>query len=216
MALFKPDRSLMTLEPTRDTIGQMGVSPAGLAVGQLIEVARRCNPNLDAIRALSWQVTAPVETSWQQWLDGLFEPLLLPHLRRVIDLSARQSSREIILLDLELDRNLEPWPRDKSLDAGIRFLQQTTLRAERLMAKLQEAIESGLAHGHFATLYAVRCGIFSIPVRTAILSYVLQELVIGAPGDIEPVKYLEAAVDSVNEFLRMSSDGLNEGLRFHG
>jgi hypothetical protein len=168
------------------------------------------------MRAISWQVTCPVETSWQQWLDGLFEPLLLPHLRRVIDLSARQSSKEIILLDLELDRNLEPWPRDKSLDAGIRFLQQTTLRAERLMAKLQEAVDSGVAHGHFATLYAARCGIFSIPVRTAILSYVLQELVIGAPGDIKPVKYLEAAVDSVNEFLRMSSGGLNEGLRFHG
>jgi hypothetical protein len=206
----------MTLDQSRDTIGQMGMSPASLAVSELIEVVRRCNPNLGAIRAISWQVTGPVETSWQHWLDGLFEPLLLPHLGRVIDLSARQSSKEIILLDLELDRNLEPWPRDRSLDAGIRFLQQTSLRAERLMAKLQEAIGSGLAHGHFATLYAARCVIFSIPVRTAILSYVLQELVIGAPGDVKPAKYLEAAVDSVNEFLRMSSGGLNEGLRSHG
>ncbi len=187
----------MTLDQSRDTIGQMGMSPASLAVSELIEVVRRCNPNLGAIRAISWQVTGPVETSWQHWLDGLFEPLLLPHLGRVIDLSARQSSKEIILLDLELDRNLEPWPRDRSLDAGIRFLQQTSLRAERLMAKLQEAIGSGLAHG-------------------PILSYVLQELVIGAPGDVKPAKYLEAAVDSVNEFLRMSSGGLNEGLRSHG
>jgi hypothetical protein len=194
----------------------MGMSPAGFAVSELIEVVRRCNPNLDAIRAISWQVTGPVEASWQQWLDEVFEPLLLPHLRRVIDLSTRQSSKEIILLDLELDRNLEPWTRDKSLGAGTKFLQQTTLRAERLMAKLHEAIDTGFAHGHFATLYAVRCGTFSIPVRTAILSYVLQELVVGAPVDIKPVKYLEAAVVSVNEFLRMSSDGLNEGLRFHG
>jgi hypothetical protein len=194
----------------------MRMSPAGFAVSELIEVVRRCNPNLDAIRALSWQVTGSVETSWQEWLDGIFETSLLPHLWRVIDLSRRQSTKEIILLDLELDRNLDPWMRDRSINAGICFLQQTTLRAERLMAKLQEAIEGGLTHGHFATLYAVRCGIFSIPIRTAILSYVLQELVVGAPGGVEPVKYLEAAVESVNEFLRMSSDGLNEGLRFHG
>jgi hypothetical protein len=205
-----------TKNRTRDTIGQIGVSPAGPALSQLVEVVRRCNPNLSAIQAISWQVTGCVETSWQQWLDGLFEPLLLPHLGRVIDLSARQSSREIILLDLELDRNLEPWPRDRSLDAGLRFLQQGSLRAERLMAKLREAIGNGLAHGHFATLYAVRCGIFSIPVRTAILSYVLQELVIGAPGYIQPAKYLEAALASVNEFLRMSSGGSNEGLHSHG
>ena len=194
----------------------MGMSPAGFAVSELIEVVRRCNPNLGAIRAISWQVTGCIETSWRQWLVEIFEPLLLPHLRRVIDLSARQSSREIILLDLELDRNLEPWVRDRSLEAGIRFLGPTALRAERLMAKLQDAIENGLAYGHFATLYAVRCGSFSIPARTAILSYVLQELVVGASGQIKPVKYLEAAAESVNEFLRMSSDGLNEGLRFHG
>jgi UreF-like urease accessory protein len=194
----------------------MGMSPASFAVSELIEVARRCNPNLDAIRAITWQAAGPVEESWQQWLDGVFEPLLLPHLRRVIDFSARQSSKEIILLDLDLDRNLDPWTRDKSLDAGTRFLRQATLRAERLMVKLHEAIDSGIAFGHFATLYAVRCGTFSIPVRTAILSYVLQELVVGAPVDIKPVKYLEAAVESVNEFLRMSSDGVNEGLRFHG
>jgi hypothetical protein len=30
------------------------------------------------------------------------------------------------------------------------------------------------------------------------------------------VKLLEEAVESVNEFLRISSNGLNEGLRFHG
>ena len=194
----------------------MRMSPAGFAVNELIEVVRRCNPNLNAIRAISWQVTGSVEASWQEWLDGVFETALLPHFWRVIDLSSRQSTKEIILLDLELDRNLDPWMRDRSINAGACFLQQTGLRAERLMAKLQEAIVGGLAHGHFATLYAVRCGTFSIPIRTAILSYVLQELVVGAPGGVEPMKYLEAAVEPVNEFLRMSSDGLNEGLRFHG
>jgi hypothetical protein len=194
----------------------MGMSPASFAVSELIEIVRRCNPTLDGIRVITWQATGPLEASWAQWLEGVFEPLLLPHLRRVIDLSARQSSKEIILLDVELDRNLEAWTRGKSVEAGALFLQHVSLRAERLMVKLHEAIGNGVASGHFATLYGVRCGTFSIPARSAILSYVLQELVAGGPVDIRPVKYLEAAVESVNGFLRLSSGGVNESLRIHG
>ena len=193
----------------------MGMSSAGFAVNELVGIVRRCNPNLDAIRAISWQVTGRMESSWQQWLEGTFAPLLLPHLLQVIDFSATQSSKEIISLDLKLDRNLEPWPRDRSLDAGMKFLHQSALQSERLMAKLQWAIACGLASGHFATLYAVRCTTFSIPARTAILSYVLQEFVVGAPQQLQPLKYLEPAVESINEFLS-SSDGLRGGLRLHG
>ena len=168
------------------------------------------------MRAISWQVEGPVAESWRRWLESLFEPLLLPHLWRVLDLSARQSAREIIVLDAELDRSMKPWPRRRSIDAGRLLLQQSTPRGERLIAKLQEAIQTGAAYGHFATLYGVRCVAFSIPIRTAVLGYLLQELVTGAPNEIGQVKLLEAAVESVNEFLRISSNGLNEGLRFHG
>jgi hypothetical protein len=84
------------------------------------------------------------------------------------------------------------------------------------MAMLQVAIQAGVTRGHFATLYGVRCAAFSIPIRAAILGYLLQELVIGAPNKTGQVKLLEEAVESVNEFLRISSNGLNEGLRFHG
>jgi hypothetical protein len=65
-------------------------------------------------------------------------------------------------------------------------------------------------------LYGVRCGAFSIPVRTAILGYLMQEMSVGAPDEIGQVKLLEASVGSVNEFLRQSSNGSTESLRFHG
>jgi len=194
----------------------MGMSPAGFALSELSEVVRRCNPNFESMRAISWQVEDPVGDSWRRWLEDLFEPVLLPHLWRVLDLSSRQSAREIIVLDAELDRSMQPWPRQRSIDAGHLLLQQSTPRGERLMARLQEAIEVGVACGHFATLYGVRCAAFSIPIRAAILGYLLQELVIGAPNEPGQVKLLEEAVESVNEFLRISSNGLNEGLRFHG
>jgi len=185
-------------------------------MSELSKVVQRCNPDFDPARAISWQVEGPVAESWRQWMKTSFEPLLLPHLLRVLDFSARQSAREIILLDAELNRSLPPGSRQRSVEAGRSLLQQSTPRGERLMARLQEAIQAGVAFGHFATLYAVRCGAFSIPVRTAILGYLVQELSAGAPDDAGRLKLLEASVGSVNEFLRISSNGSNEGLRFHG
>ena len=185
-------------------------------MSELSKVVQRCNPDFDPARAISWQVEGPVAESWRQWMKTSFEPLLLPHLLRVLDFSARQSAREIILLDAELNRSLPPGSRQRSVEAGRSLLQQSTPRGERLMARLQEAIQAGVAFGHFATLYGVRCGAFSIPVRTAILGYLVQELSAGAPDDAERLKLLEASVGSVNEFLRISSNGSNEGLRFHG
>ena len=120
------------------------------------------------------------------------------------------------MLDAELDRAMKPWPRQSSIEAGQLLVQESTPRGERLMARLQEAIQAGVTGGHFATLYGVRCAAFSIPVRAALLGYLLQELVIGAPNENGKVKLLEATVETVNEFLRISSNGLNEGLRFHG
>jgi hypothetical protein len=194
----------------------MGMSSAGFAMSELTEIVRRCNPDFDSALAISWQVKGSVAESWQRWLEALFEPLLLPHLWRVLALSARQSVREIILLDVELNWSMEPWPRQRSIDAGRLLLRQRMPRGERVMARLQQAIQTGAAFGHFATLYGVRCGVFSIPVRTAILGYLVQELAVGAPDETDRVKLLEASVGSVNEFLRISSNGSNEGLRFHG
>ena len=185
-------------------------------MSELSKIVQRCNPDFDSARAISWKVEGSVAESWREWMKSLFEPLLLPHLLRVLDLSGRQSAREIILLDAELNRSLEPWPRQRSIEAGRLLLQQSTPRGERLMARLQEAIQTGVAFGHFATLYGVRCGAFSIPIRTAILGYLVQELSVGAPDETGRLKLLEASVGSVNEFLRLSSNGSNEGLRFHG
>jgi hypothetical protein len=194
----------------------MGMSPAGFAMSELSKIVQRCNPDFDSARAISWQVEGPVADSWQRWMKALFEPVLLPHLLKVLDLSARQSAREIILLDAELNQRLKPWPRQRSIEAGRLLLQQSTPRGERMMARIQEAIQTGEAFGHFATLYGVRCGAFSIPVRTAILGYLVQEVSVGAPDENGRLKLLEASVGSVNEFLRISSNGSTEGLRFHG
>jgi hypothetical protein len=191
----------------------MRTSPAGFALSELNKIVERCNPDFDSARAISWRKE---EESWEEWLHSLFEPVLLPHLWRVFNFAERQSAREIILLDVELNQSMKPWARESSVYAGHSLMQRRTPSGERLMARIQAAIQTGEAFGHLATLYAVRCGAFSIPARSAILGYLLQELAVGAPGDPARVKLLQASVESVNEFLRISSSGLNEGLRVHG
>jgi hypothetical protein len=194
----------------------MAVSSEGFAIIELGEVVRRCNPCLDAMRFISWTAENDVERSWLGWVEVCFEPVLLPHLQKVLEHAARQSAKEVILLDASLSQDLSGILRDRSIEAGRFLLQQKTPRGERMIARLQAAIDKGTAFGHFTTLYGVRCSAFSIPVRTAILSYLYQELLLGAPNERRAVKLLEATVEMVNDFLRGPSKGFSESARFHG
>jgi hypothetical protein len=191
-------------------------SPADFAMSQISEIVARCNSDFDFARRITWIADGPAAESWEAWLQSLFEPILLPHLWGVLNYSGRQSVKEIVLLDVELNRGLESGPRQNSIAAGRFLLQRRAPRGERLIARIQHAIEAGEAFGHFATLYAVRCFAFSIPARAAIFAYLAQELAGGAKDELTRVKLFEASVEPVNEFLRISSHGLNEGLRFHG
>jgi hypothetical protein len=195
---------------------RMRRSLAGFAMSQIFEIVARFSPDFDCRHPITWSAREPASESWEQWLQSLFGPILLPHLWGVLNYSRRQSAKEILLLDVELNQELEPVVRQNSIAAGRFLLQRHAPRGERLMTKIQDAVQSGEAFGHFATLYAVRCFAFSVPTRTAILGYLAQELAGAAKDEITRVKLLEASVESVNEFLRISSDGLNEGLRFHG
>jgi hypothetical protein len=223
----------------------MGFSPAGFAYSELCDVIRRCNPTLEAMRVISWTIEGPVEQSWPDWYQNVFFPFLLPHLGQVLELAGRQSPKEIVSLDAKLDKDLPPLIRSASIEAGQFLLQDRTPRGERMISRIQNAIDRGTAFGHFTTLYGVRCGAFSIPIRTAILSYLLQELILGTAkantfashqgagafgeGYEKVLKYLEGSVESVNGFLRrtqngqgeysfgvLSPTGSSENIRFHG
>ena len=185
-------------------------------MNQISEIVARCSPDFDPAHPITWSAQDPGAESWEEWLQSLFGPVLLPHLWGVLDYSARQSAREILLLDVALNRELEPGPRQNSIAAGRFLLQRQAPRGERLMARIRNAIQAGDAFGHFATLFAVRCFAFSIPARTAIFGYLAQELAGGVQDEPTRVKLLEASAESVNGFLRISSHGLKEGLRFHG
>jgi UreF-like urease accessory protein len=185
-------------------------------MNELYQVVSRCNPSLDLIRALTWDLDGDAQTSWLSWLGTVFEPLLLPHLGQVLEFASRQSLREVVVRDVDLHRYLPPKVREPSISAGRLLLQAIPPRGDRLLARLQDAVDNGTAVGHFATLYAVRAAAFSIPTRTAILAYLWQELVVTLPEDADQPMLLEKACESVNQFLRTPCNGLTGGLRFHG
>lgn len=190
--------------------------PIACAMNELDQVVNRCNPSLDLIRALTWDLDGDAQTSWLHWVDAVFEPLLLPHLAQVLEFASRQSLREVVARDLDLHRDLPASVKEPSISAGRLLLQAFPPRGDRLLTRLQEAIDQGKAPGHFATLYAVRAAAFSIPTRTAILAYLWQELMVTLPRVADRAKLLEKASESVNQFLRAPCDGSTGDLRFHG
>src|ERR1700736_947383 len=193
----------------------MGMSAAGFAVSELSEVVNRCNPTFDETGPISWRPKGATRKSWVSWLDLVFEPILLPHLWYVFDYSCRQSAHEIIALDAELSKRLGVWSGQRSIEAGRALLRQKAPRSDRVIPRLRDAIGRGDAPGHFCTIYAVRCGVFSIPVRTAMLSYALQELAAADPKEDGRLTLLEMAAEPVNEFLKTLSD-TRPGVCFHG
>jgi hypothetical protein len=194
----------------------MGMSVAGFAVSELSQVVNRCNPSFDLIGPISWRLRGHSRKSWVNWLDLVFEPVLVPHLWYVLDYSYRQSAKEIIELDAELGKRLDAWSGRRSIEAGQTLIQHRAPRSDRVIGRLRAAIGRGEASGHFSTVYAVRCGVFSIPVRTAMLSYALQELAAADPQENGRLALLEMAAEPVNEFLKTLSDSQRPGLCFHG
>lgn len=185
-------------------------------MNDLSKVVNRCNPSLDLIRAVTWNLEGDAETSWLNWLDAVFAPFILPHLAQVLEFASRQSLREVVVCDVDLHRHLPASIKGPSISAGRLLLQASPPRGDRLLARLQEAIDQGRAAGHFATLYAVRAAAFSIPTRTAILAYLWQELSVRLADEADQAKLLESASDLVNQFLRTTCNGSNGGLHLHG
>lgn len=187
----------------------MEISGAGFALSELYEVVRRCNPCLGIMRPVCWRpvcrhLDRDVEASWALWVETFFRPILLPNFWLVLSHTHRQESREIVALDAELHLQLDSWQREQSLRAGHKLLHEMTPCGERILSRLQQAVQRGNAYGHFYTLFAVQCGIFSIPSRTAVMSLLLQEIILSVPSKAIQAQYLELAIDPVNNFLNGS------------
>jgi hypothetical protein len=170
----------------------------------LLEIAIRCGSGAAFKQGICWSAEADTERSWSHWTRFYFQPLILPHLLEVQSLSSRQFVREILLRDREFSDVLSEETQRKSVEAGRHLLLNKSIKTDRTLDRVQQAIQVGAAPGHFPTLFAVRAAVFSIAPRTAVLAYLLQELVCEIADPDYQAELLALGLSEVNDFFRRS------------
>jgi hypothetical protein len=191
----------------------MGNSSEGSGFEALLEITVRCGSGTAFKKGISWNAESDPEQSWSHWTRSSFQPFILPHLVQVQELSSRQFVREILKLDRAFSALLSKETEEKSLEAGRHLLLTKSLKADRTLERIHRAVEAGSAPGHFATLFAVRAAVFSIAPRTAVLAYLLQELVCEIADPDHQAELLALGLSEVNDFFRQSVDTESEATR---
>jgi hypothetical protein len=191
----------------------MGNSSEGFGFEALLEITARCGSGKAFKRGISWNADSDLEQSWSHWTRSSFQPFILPHLVQVQALSTRQFVREILGLDRAFSGLLSKEIEEKSLEAGRHLLLTKSLKADRTLERIERAVAEGNAPGHFATLFAVRAAVFSIAPRTAVLAYLLQELVCEIPDPDYQAELLALGLSEVNDFFRHSVELESEDMR---
>jgi hypothetical protein len=170
---------------------------------QLIQIVYRCNPKADAVGQITWAPGLPskVMESWQEWLSLCFQPVLLPHLISGFQTAQAQALRELSRTAAGLDAQLSPAERVRSLKAGAVLLFQKPPRGDRVQERFAAEVHAGTVPGHFATLFVLRAAGFSVPLRTALLAYLMQELFSGGCPAASVEMSMDLAVPAVNAAL---------------
>ncbi|MGC1481303.1 MAG: hypothetical protein WA771_12405 [Chthoniobacterales bacterium] len=143
---------------------------------------RIANPNFEQTAPLTFRNESRFDLAAPIWRDATFLPILLPAITSTVDLAADGQVREIIDLEAAL---LEATPATSIpalLAEGHRLATEGDPRGDRVLPRLHAALRDGSLRGHFTILFAARCSVFSIPTRVAVGSYLLQELLAGAPN----------------------------------
>ena len=170
---------------------------------QLIQIVYRCNPKAGAVGQITWAPGPPskVTESWQEWVRLCFQPILLPHLISGFQSAQAQTLRELCRAAAGLDAQLSPAERVRSLNAGAALLFQKPPRGDRVQERFAAEVCAGSVPGHFATLFVLRAAGFSVPLRTALLAYLLQELFSGGCPGVSVERSMDLAVPAVNAAL---------------
>jgi hypothetical protein len=151
-------------------------------LGPIWAATRVANPDFALCGPVTFRCGAVFTISSSAWHETVFAPVLLPALRASLAHARRGEAREIIALDQRLSTQLPENTLTASTRAGHRLAALgSTLRGDRLLPRLAANVADGAAPGHLATVFAARCGAFSLPDRVAIGAYLFQEMCAGAP-----------------------------------
>ena len=174
---------------------------------QLVQIVHRCNPKADSVGQITWAPGSPskVTESWQEWLRLCFQPVLLPHLIAAFQTAQAQALRELCRTAADLDAQLAPAERVRSLNAGAVLLFQKPPHGDRVQERFAAEVRSGRVPGHFTTLFVLRAAGFSVPLQTALLGYLMQELFSGGCPAASVERLMDLALPALNAALSASS-----------
>lgn len=162
----------------------------GLALARLVSLL---GVEIGRPATFLWNPSVGLPVAWQHWLARCFRPILAPALVAAHSHASTARSAEIAELDRALDAGLgrlaraESDPAEamrlRSLETGRAFLEgKAGMRGHREWKGYAERVASGEAPGHAATLFAVQCALYHLPLAPSLAAYAWFELESGLPS----------------------------------
>ncbi len=114
--------------------------------------------------------------AWQDWLDGEFTQAVAPHLVRA-HAASHHGVRELAETDHAFDAILtDPQVKERSTQAGRRLLERHEgARHLKPISKLRTLQDTSGCPGHAATVFALQCHLFHVPLAPTLVAYLYLE-----------------------------------------
>jgi urease accessory protein UreF len=123
-----------------------------------------------------------LRSEWHDWVTATLVPVLVPCFAAVHRLAGGIRPAEIARLDRELDGQLPPLPRSRSLAAARAFLEgKSGMGGHREWSRYANLVTEGSAPGHLPVVFAVQTALFHLPLASSLAAYAWFELESGLP-----------------------------------
>ncbi len=152
-------------------------------IAALWRIAEVCLPSHETCGPATFTPHGDVnlDADWDEWIGGMFMPVLGPSLTALQDAATSQSLDRLLAADVDLGRSLSGRAARGSLLAGrAALLDFVPPRGARLLERLRGAAAECGEAGHMATVFAVRAHVFHFPGVQVSGAYLLAECVLGA------------------------------------
>jgi len=114
--------------------------------------------------------------AWKTWTDTTFTQSIAPHLVRAHQ-AATLGVRELVEADLKFDGEVtDDATRERSRAMGLELLDRNAgARHLKPISKLQTLLETQACPGHAATVFALQCVLFHVPLAPSLVAYLFLE-----------------------------------------
>lgn len=155
----------------------------GSVIAAWWRIAEVCLPSYETCGAATFcpRCDGNLDAEWDDWVAGMFVPVLGPSLSALQDAAAAQSLDLLLAADGALGRSLSRCAASGSLMAGrAALLDFIPPRGAKLLERLRGVAAARAEAGHMATVFAVRAHVFHLPAVQVAGAFLLAECLLGA------------------------------------